>query len=293
MTGRHTPTVAELVRARMDTFSPAERRVARALLAGYPSSGLTTAADLARRASVSAPSVVRFATRLGLGGFADLHARLRDELAVRRVSPAKRAEARGSSGVTSDVVTREWLHRADLITESAHSVPPAELDAAVRLLSDVSRTVVLTGGYFSHLAARYLALQLAEIRPRVHYLTEPLQRDLGYLLDLRKRDVLVAFDVRRYEAETASLTQQVGRRGCKVVVVTDEWLSPSCAHADVVLPVLTSAAPFDSLVPVLSLVESLIRPIVDAVGQSAVDRMKDWESIGNPRRRKLADENGS
>ncbi|HEX6443655.1 MAG TPA: MurR/RpiR family transcriptional regulator [Streptosporangiales bacterium] len=292
MTGRHTPTVAELVRARMDTFSPAERRVARALLSGYPSSGLTTAADLARRASVSAPSVVRFATRLGLNGFADLHARLRDELAVRRVSPANRAAVGASTGATSGAVTREWLQRADLIVASANSIPPAELDAAVRVLADPSRTVVLTGGYFSHLAARYLSLQLAEIRPRVHYLTEPLQRDLSYVLDLRKRDVLVAFDVRRYEAETASLTQQVSRRGCTVIVVTDEWLSPSCAHADVVLPVITSAAPFDSLVPVLSLVESLIRPIVDAVGQAAVERMKDWETIGNPARRKLADENG-
>jgi DNA-binding MurR/RpiR family transcriptional regulator len=87
------PTVAELIRAHMDQLRPAERRVARALLANYPGAGLSTAAELADVASVSSPTVVRFAARLGLDGYTDLQARLLVELDARRASPVSRAAA--------------------------------------------------------------------------------------------------------------------------------------------------------------------------------------------------------
>ena len=67
--GLHSST-RKLVQAKMDEFSNGERKVARALLAQYPTAGLTTVADLAASAGVSSPTVVRFVTRLGFTGFA-------------------------------------------------------------------------------------------------------------------------------------------------------------------------------------------------------------------------------
>src|SRR3954463_2420961 len=83
-------TVAAAIRDRRDEFTQAERRVARVLLSDYPSAGLSTAAELAARAGTSAPSVVRFSTRLGMDGFADLQERLRRELGTRTSSPVDR-----------------------------------------------------------------------------------------------------------------------------------------------------------------------------------------------------------
>ncbi|MEV6986170.1 hypothetical protein AB0M95_33595 [Sphaerisporangium sp. NPDC051017] len=51
-------SVAERIRGRMGQLSAGERKVARALLAHYPSAGLGSTHELAQRAGVSAPTVV-------------------------------------------------------------------------------------------------------------------------------------------------------------------------------------------------------------------------------------------
>ena len=49
--------VGELVRERLDSLSPAERRLARALLASYPIAGLESVARFAERATLSSPAM--------------------------------------------------------------------------------------------------------------------------------------------------------------------------------------------------------------------------------------------
>lgn len=80
-------TLADEIRARLGELSPAERKVARVLLAGYPAAVFETVATIAERAAVSTPTVLRCATRLGYRGFPDLQAALRAELDERNASP--------------------------------------------------------------------------------------------------------------------------------------------------------------------------------------------------------------
>ena len=56
--------VAERTREAMGSLTASERKVARALLSMYPVAGLGTVAELAERAGVSSPTVVRFVARL-------------------------------------------------------------------------------------------------------------------------------------------------------------------------------------------------------------------------------------
>lgn len=95
----HVVGVAALIRGRLGECSPAERRVARTLLAAYPSAGLGTVAALAERAEVSAPTVLRLLSRLGFGGYPEFQRALRDELAERETSPltAYRAAEHGGA----------------------------------------------------------------------------------------------------------------------------------------------------------------------------------------------------
>jgi DNA-binding MurR/RpiR family transcriptional regulator len=176
-------------------------------------------------------------------------------------------------------VRRGGRHRAALIVESLSTIPPSELQSAVRALADPGRTVLLTGGYFSHLIARYFSIQLGQIRSHVHYVAEPAHRDIGYLLESGKRHLLVIFDLRRYEQEARVAVREARKRGATTIVITDEWLSPAAATADIVLPVAVRAEPFDSLTAVLCLVESMIPALVSAIGPSAIDRMRAWEEL--------------
>ncbi|WP_250564538.1 MurR/RpiR family transcriptional regulator [Sphaerisporangium fuscum] len=80
-------SVAERIRSRMGQLSAGERKVARALLAHYPSAGLGSTHELAQRAGVSALTVVRFVAHLDFDGYKQFQQALRDEVQERRASP--------------------------------------------------------------------------------------------------------------------------------------------------------------------------------------------------------------
>src|SRR6202171_241195 len=82
--------VMELVRQRLDSLSPAERKLARVLLASYPIAGLESVARFAERARVSPPTVTRFITKLGFSGYPEVQETLRNEVQARLSSPLTR-----------------------------------------------------------------------------------------------------------------------------------------------------------------------------------------------------------
>src|SRR5947208_14929738 len=90
--------VGEVVRLRLDSLSPAERRLARVLLASYPIAGLESVARFAERAGVSPPTVTRFITKLGFRGYPELPESLRLEVQARLSSPPARYRAEPNQG---------------------------------------------------------------------------------------------------------------------------------------------------------------------------------------------------
>src|SRR3977135_1832359 len=80
----------EVVRQRLDTLSPAERKLARVLLASFPIAGLESVARFAERAGVSPPTVTRFITKLGFRGYPEFQEVIRHEVQARLSSPLAR-----------------------------------------------------------------------------------------------------------------------------------------------------------------------------------------------------------
>ena len=121
----------------------AERRVGRAFLAHYPIAGLETLAQLADRANVSAPTVLRFVNRLGFDGYPAFQEALRQEVQEKLTSSlalferqpfAPDEDLRGSCLATFN---RE-------LQATMAGVQPTELNAVVDLLADKHRPVLLT-----------------------------------------------------------------------------------------------------------------------------------------------------
>jgi len=264
-----------MIHSAMGRMSSAEKRVARTVLADYPSAALGTATALATRSAASTASVLRFCNRLGLDGFAQLNRLVREELSASTASPLGRARtaAEQSLGITDAVE-----HRAALVASILDTVPVTELDRVVELLADTSRSVITVGGRISHLWTRYLQLQLRHVRPRVQHLDDPLQLDIGALLDLRRNDVLVLFDFRRYEDRAVKVAEMARQRGATVILITDVWLSPVGQTADVVIPVEVEASFFDSFASVLVLIESIVPLVAQRIGGSGLKRMGEVEA---------------
>ena len=269
--------IKDQIFARMDELSPAERKVAHTLLASYPSAGLASAASLARTAGTSAPTVLRLLSRLGIGSYPDFQQKLREEVSNQINSPVLRTEVVRDLD-DDDLLGHAVARRSALVAEVAGSVPPSEFERAVRLLTDRPKQVLITGGYFSRYIAMLFAAELDEVIPGVDFAEDPVGRQMGKLLSLGHRSVVVIMDFRRYEESAAHAARAARRRGASVVVITDQGLSPATEHADVVLPVKVDGIPFDAMVGVLALVEALVEAVLRGVGERGVARMKDWET---------------
>jgi DNA-binding MurR/RpiR family transcriptional regulator len=263
---------------RMDELTPAERKVARTLLARYPAAGLESTAALAAAAGTSKPTVLRLLARLGFGGYPDFQERLRTEVTrSMSASPLSRARAHRTAPSDDSVFHRAVQQRSRLVTRLRDTVPPGEIERAVSLLAGRPKHVVISGGYFSRLIARMLAMQLDQLIPNVDYADEPLGADVGKYLRAGRDSVAIVFDLRRHELAAKEVVSIAKTRGASVILITDESLSPSAEEADIVLPVAVDAIPFDSVAALLVLTESLVDAVFHGVGEAAIERMADWE----------------
>lgn len=268
----------DVIFQRMDELTPAERKVARTLLARYPAAGLESTAALAAAAGTSKPTVLRLLDRLGFGGYPEFQERLRAEVTrSMSTSPLSRAQARRAEPSGDSVFLRAVAERAQLVARLPDTVPPGEFDRAVSLLAGRPRHVVISGGYFSRMIARTLAMQLDQLIPNVDYADEPLGADIGRYLRAGRDSVVIVFDLRRHELAAKQVVSLAKDCGASVILVTDESLSPSAEEADIVLPVAVGGVPFDSFAALLVLMEALVDAVFHGLGESALERMADWE----------------
>jgi DNA-binding MurR/RpiR family transcriptional regulator len=276
-------SVLELIQARLGECSPAERRVARAVMSSYPAAGLETVAKLSQRAGTSAPSVLRFASRLGFGSFPEFQQALRNELEARSASPlAALGQGKEAAAVRSADAQLE-PHAGSFtsgIERTLQRLPAGELTAAISLLSDAQRRVTVGGGRFTRLLAEYLVQHLMQLRPGVRSLPEAAVPRADMVLGVEKRDVVVLFDYRRYEPATLDVAQQAQEQGAKIILLTDRWLSPAASLATVVLPsYVDSPSAYDSYVPSLAVIEVLVAGVLQTLGDGAVTRMHKFEAL--------------
>jgi DNA-binding MurR/RpiR family transcriptional regulator len=221
---------------------------------------------------------LRLLGRLGFGSYPDFQDRLRAEVTrSMNQSSLSRARARQAPPPDDSVFLRAVELRAQLVSRVRHTVPRAEIERTVALLAGRPRHVVVCGGYFSRLVARLLAMQLDELIPNVDYADEPLGADVDKYLRAGRDSVVIVFDLRRPELAAGEVVSMARARGATVILITDESLSPAAEEADILLPVAVDGVPFDSFAALVVLTESVVDAVFHAAGQTAIDRMADWE----------------
>lgn len=263
----------------MGQLTAAERRVARAFLASYPIAGLENVAQLAERAGVSGPTVVRFATKLGFAGYSELQEALRNEVQEKLASSLSQYAEEPPPDGDGVVPFSLQVFRAELDRTFA-AVSEHELECVVDLLADTRYEVLCTGGRFSQILAFYLFAHLNMMRPRCRYIVAAPTPRWDELVDVGKRTVLAVFDYRRYQNSTIEFSQRAREKGAQIVLFTDPWLSPVAADARYVLTATVRApSPFDSLVPALAMVEAVVAGLAVKLGPQARPRIAELERL--------------
>lgn len=272
-------SVAELITQRMETMPAGERRAAQALVASYPLIGLKTVAEFSQAAGVSPPTVLRFVARLGFQNYSEFQSALQDELAAQLQSPASRTRGPTTSSLEG---TLPPLLEATLenIRVTFRHVSERQFAEIVGKLADRRGHMFLLGGRFTDPLARYMAAHLTIVRPRVFHLAgqESMWRDR--LIDMGKRDVLLIFDIRRYQENLLRFAETAHRRGVQIILFTDQWLSPIARFARHVIAGRTAVpSPWDSSAALFVMAEALISALTLRLENESAARIQEMENL--------------
>lgn len=273
-------TIAEKIKQQFDQFTPAERELANTLIANYPMAGLVTIIELAKSAKISTPTVMRTVKKLGFKGYSDFQITLRDELQQTLSDPIVKHD-HWASDVPAEHILGQFANAVTTnLRQSLKQIDHKSFDQVVALLSEKQRDIHIVGGRITHAFADYLQTHLQVIRKNVHMLPTSSGLWPHHLLNVKQGDILIIFDIRRYEADLLELAKLAGEREVKIVLFTDQWLSPITSHATHYFTSRIEApSGWDSGVVILFTIESLIAALEKVLWADTSSRLKELEDI--------------
>lgn len=154
-------TLTQAISASLDTMRKSERKVAEFVLANPVEVINLRIVDLARRAEVSEPTVVRFCRAVGCKGFQEFKLSLAQQLAS---SPSY-----GQIAVTETDTVREYTHKVfdstvDTLLQVRDHINPEQLEVAIAALAQTKRVEFYGFGASASVAAdaqhRFFRLQI-------------------------------------------------------------------------------------------------------------------------------------
>ncbi|MCF6195348.1 MAG: MurR/RpiR family transcriptional regulator [Emcibacter sp.] len=272
-----------LIRSKLDRLTSKERIVARTLLNQYPTAGLCTIAALAEIADVSGPTVLRTIKKLGFKSYGNFQTMLRKELQLGFQAPLDRVD-RSDTPPGGEASFASYAEACMQNIQLAHmSVNNNEYNAVISLLSDESRPVFLIGGRFTDSLARYFYFHLHILRAHVNIVPQQRETWPEVIYDFGIKDIIIVFDVRRYQRDILLFCEQAKKRGSQIILFTDQWLSPISAIADHIFPMPTAVpSQWDSAVATLVLLESIVAKLSERNHTSINDRIKKLEALRQP-----------
>ena len=98
------------------------------------------------------------------------------------------------------------------IGQSMSTIDPADFETACSLLSDRKRRVFVVGGRITRTLADYFFLHMQVIRDDVIHIASNSNAWPHYILNLEPDDVVVIFDISRYENSTLRLAEMASER---------------------------------------------------------------------------------
>jgi len=269
---RKSPASApDLVAAVSGELTPAERRIAEAVLAEPTLLAFGTVSDLASRIGTSRPTIVRFANKLGFKGYTQLQRHVRSDLSHRLARPSERIRHEQGNAPGARAAINNALAS---VFEAVDGERLGELTAPILR----AEKVWILSGETSQAGARKLHSGLSIVRPGVRLLDE---RTFGAdACDVGPRDAAVVMDFFRYRRRVTEAARLLSQSGATIVAITDSPLSPLVELADTWCEIeVPAVGPFDSSVPAVAIVELLVARVARDLHDQATARIDRIEAL--------------
>lgn len=213
------------IRARFDDFSRSQKDVAQYIVDHLDEAAFQTAEELARRASTSSSTVVRFSQALGFEGFPELQQAARDEYRRRPNNSAAAAVAVAplfsldhtefESALASDHVNVE---------ETARKLSRNAVEGAVDAIVKAEK-VLIAGTDQMAFFASYMRHLLMLLDLRAEIVASPSQEALGRLSRIDEHTLVVGLSAGRPHPLITRTMKLARHRKAPTLAITDATLS--------------------------------------------------------------------
>jgi DNA-binding MurR/RpiR family transcriptional regulator len=220
-------TLSAYISSRFDEFSRSQKDVAQYVVDHLDEVAFHTAEELARRASTSSSTVVRFSQALGFEGFPELQQAAREE--YRRRAPGGESEPLFSidQGPFESAIAADFSN----VEETARRVSRSEVEGAVELVAGADR-VLIAGVDQMAFFASYLRHLLMLLDIRAEIAASPSQEALSRLGRIDERTTVIGLSAGRPHPLVVRAMKIARHRRAATVAVTDASLSDVAKLAD-------------------------------------------------------------
>lgn len=226
-------SIRHAIESRYARLSAQQRRAADHLMKHQKSAFTLSVQELARAASVSEATLVRFARELGFAGYLEMRAALTKE-ALAELNPEERFALEPAPKEPVGTLERVAHTEQENLRRTVDGMDAASYRRFVDRLKRAD-SVATVGLGVSAILARLLAYELFQIGVDAQALTrDPLTLD-EQGARLSRSSALVCFAFPPYSSPTAELAQQARARHVPVLAITDAPSAPVCAAAQVSL----------------------------------------------------------
>jgi DNA-binding MurR/RpiR family transcriptional regulator len=265
------------IRARFDEFSRSQKDVAQYIVDHLDEAAFQTAEELARRASTSSSTVVRFSQALGFEGFPELQQAARDEYRRRPAGAGAATEAVAAAPLFSlDHTEFEAALAADHVNveDTARKLSRTDVEAAVDAIVSAEK-VLIAGTDQMAFFASYLRHLLMLLDLRAEIVASPSQEALGRLSRIDDRTLVVGLSAGRPHPLITRTMKLARHRKAPTLAITDATLSEVARLARIRLYYSSNTPAFvRSHTALLSLIQALAYGVYALDESAYADRIK-------------------
>lgn len=269
-------SLSDYIQERFDEFSRSQKDVARYIVDHLDEAAFLTAEELARRASTSSSTVVRFSQALGFEGYPELQQAAIEEY---RATIAGNGVANGGALFSFDHSELEGSLSADYanLEETARKLTPEQVEASVSALATAQRIVIVGVDQMAFFAS-YLRhiLSLLDIRAEIVASTggESLQR-LGRI---DESTLVITLSAGRAHPLLLRAMKLAVHRGARTLAISDATMSEVGEHAELTLYFSSNSPSFArSNTALMALVQALAHGLYARDEAAHKDRIRAYK----------------
>jgi DNA-binding MurR/RpiR family transcriptional regulator len=254
-------TLSAYISSRFDEFSRSQKDVAQYVVDHLDEVAFHTAEELARRASTSSSTVVRFAQALGFEGFPELQEAARDEYRHhhRRFSPPTAGLEQGTPLFSLDQSPFEQAIAADHLNveDTARKVSRSEVDGAIEAIAAADRLLIAGTDQMAFFAS-YLRHLLMLLDVRAEIAASPSQEALSRLGRIDESTLVIGLSAGRPHPLVVRAMKIARHRKASTLAIVDATLSEVAKLSERTLYYSSNSPAFvRSHVGLLSLIQAL------------------------------------